>query len=408
MRACVAFVLLVSASCAGLAQQPPCTVPVEVLVPDLSSLPKAEADSVVNAWKQNLQAKKYELPDGRWDWATESRDFAATLMRGKTASLMGRGSITVFTLPAGNLPAIKQPGMVAVGNLAAEAFLAGNKKSPIRILSAAYDRAPRRIVIVVENAKKMPPGARRIEAAVISHILSKARPEDSFALLTARGPRGALHFGSSRDAIRAAAEQLGNPPQGKYTGQGVLDAVLEATTWFQPPQPGDSIFLITLRLEGKHRANFSTVRAAVAADRIRVFTFQLGEVLIRTPDTIRAPAFGESWDMATFGHGLSFVQALALSRESGAWAVVENTEKGKEYKLTDERLQELTRNAEQMYRAITEYYLLQLDSAGPDLFIGLAPPVLEQLPWASVVYPKSLPPCSNPAGPLPATAGTPK
>lgn len=408
MRTYLAFTALVSVCCTGLAQQTPCRVSVNVLVPDLATLPPDHADSVVNVWKQNVQAKKYELPDGRWDSAGESADFADMLMGAKRTSLMGRGSIIILTLPAGNPPAIKQSGMVTVGNLGAKAFLAGNKKSPIPILSATYDRGPRRIIFVVENAKKMPPGARRIEAAVIPHILSKARPEDSFALLTARGPRVELHFGSSRDAIRAAAEELRNPPHGKSDGQGVLDAVLEATTWLQPPQPGDSIFLITLRLEGKHRANFSTVRAAVAAGRIRVFTFQLGEVFIRNPDTISSPAFGESWDMATFGQGLSFVQALALSRESGGWAVVENAERGKEYKLTDERLQELARNGEQMYRAITEYYLLQLDSGGPDLSIRLAPPILEQLPWASVVYPKSLPPCSNTTTPNPAQAETTK
>jgi hypothetical protein len=408
MRIRMAVILLFSVCSTGFGQQSACSVPVSVSAPDLSSLSESDVEAMVNEWKRNVQAKKYELPDGRWDWATESRDFAATLMRGKTASLMGRHSIMILTLPAGNLPAIKQPGMVTVRNLPAKAFLAGDKKSPIRILSATYDRGPRRVTFIAENGKKMPEAARKIEAAVMSHILSKARSEDSFALLTAGGPRVELHFGSSRDAIRAAAEQLANPPQGKSDGQGVLDAVLEATTWLQPPQPGDSIFLITLRLEGKHRANFSTVRAAVAAGRIRVFTFQLGEVFIRTPDTISAPAFGESWDMATFGHGLSFVQSLALSRESGGWAVVENAERGKEYKLTDERLQELARNGEQMYRGITEYYLLQLDSGGPDLSIRLAPPILEQLPWASVVYPKSLPPCSGPATPAPAHTETPR
>jgi hypothetical protein len=241
---------------------------------------------------------------------------------------------------------------------------------------------------------------------VITHILSKARPEDSFALLTTRGPRVELRFGSSREAIRAAAEQLESTPQGKSGKGGVLDAVLEATTWFQPPQPGDSIFLMTLHLEGKHRASFSKVRAAVAAGRIRVFGFQLGEQLLRITDAINTAA--ESLEMQVFGQYSILNQTLLLSRDSGGEATLENTQEGKQYKLTGDRLRLLHGTGEAMYMEATDLYLLQLERTGPDVVIALAPPVLEQLPWASVVYPKSLPPCSGPATPAPAHTETPR
>jgi len=381
MRTHVAFTLLVLACSAALAQQRPCTAPVDVVVPDLSSLPKAEADAMVARWKQHLQ----EMKEHRRGWSWE-RDWHVFGSAGRPNSCF-------------------PPECARVHDLSADAFIARDERHGIRIKSVALDRGPRRIVFVPENGKKMPEAARKIEGAVISRVLSRARPEDSFALLTAGGPRMELPFGSSRDALRAAAEELRNLPKGESAGQGVLDAVLEASTWFQPPQTGDAVFVITMGLERKHKARFPNVRDAVAARRVRVFAFQLGEYSYK--DLIGGGA-SESWLLRDLGSSVVLDQARALAEATGGASVLENTEEGKEYKLTDERLQELARNGEQMYRAITEYYLLQLDSAGPDLFIGLAPPVLEQLPWASVVYPKSLPPCSGPATPAPAQAETTK
>lgn len=47
-----------------------------------------------------------------------------------------------------------------------------------------------------------------------------------------------------------------------------------------------------------------------------------------------------------------------------------------------------------MYKAITEYYLLELDSPSQDLVIDLAGPIRKQLPNAIVLYPRILPDCS--------------
>jgi len=381
MRSDVACTLLVLICAAPSAGQLPCSVPADVLVPDLSSLPKTQADAMVAEWKQHIQEMREHRRD--WSWQVDWGLFGS----------VGR--------PGSCLP----PDCASVANLSAEGFVARDKNGPVRVRSATYDRGPRRIVFVVENAKKMPVAARKIEAAVISHILAKARPQDSFALLTARGPGLALRFGSSRDAIRAAAEQLGNPPQGEPGGEGVLDAVLEATTWFQQPQPGDSIIVMALRLEGKHNASFSDLRAAVTAGRIRVFGFQLGEYSYE--DLGRGRTF-ESWDVQDFGRSVLFDWIRALAEATGGALVLENTEEGKQYKLTDDRLKELQVGGEMIYRRVVECYILQLDSIGPHLVIGLAPPVLEQLPWASVVYPKSLPPCSNTTTPTPAQPETTK
>jgi len=349
---------------------------------------------MASEWQRNLGAKKYELSDGTWDLTRQYLDFYEGL--------------------SSKFPWYFQPGPVGgasprsgiVTGLTAEAFLAHDKKGPIRIQSAMIDRGPRRIVFVVENGKDINPAGRRIEAAVITHILSKARPEDSFALLTARGPRVEFRFGSTREAIRTAAQQLERPPQGKSGKGGVLDALLEATTWLQPSQPGDSIFLMTLHLEDKHRASFSKVRAAVAAGRIRVFGFQLGEQVIQITDAINTAA--ESLEMQVFGQYSILNQALLLSRDSGGDATLENTQDKKQYILTGDRLRLLQGTGEAMYMEATDVYLLQLDRSGPDVVLRLSLPLLSHLPWAWMRYPMYMTPCSSPATPTPAQAETTK
>jgi hypothetical protein len=351
---------------------------------------------MVSEWQRNLGAKKYELSDGTWDLTRQHLDFYG--------GLSSKFPWYFQPEPIGGT----SPRSGFVAGLTPEAFVAHDKKGPIRIQSARVDRGPRRIVFVVENGKDITPAGRKIEAAVITHILSKARPEDSFALLTARGPSVDLRFGSSREAIRAAAEQLASTPQGKSGKGGVLDALLQATSWFQPPQAGDSILVMTMGLERKRKASFSEVRAAVAAGGVRVFAFQLGFYMIESVGR-GVPALRDSTlEFEVFGRHAVFNQTRALAEGSGGSWVLEDTEEGKQYKLTDDRLRLLQGAGEAMYMEAAELYLLQLARTGPNVVIRLSLPVLSRLPWVRVEYPRYMTPCSSPATPTPAQPETTK
>ncbi len=336
----------------GSGQEPPCTVPVNVTVPDLASLPKAAADTLAAEWKQNLQAQKYQLADGSWNQSEASHDFWKSLNRAT------------------------QPKMALIDDLLVDDLVVRDKKRILQVQSLTSARGPHRIVFVAENGK-MPSAARTIEAEVITHILSRARAEDSFALLTAEGPPVQLPFGSSRDGIRAAAEELRNPPQGKGGSPGALAAVLEATTWLRPPQPGDSIIVLSLGLQSGVTVTFSKVRAALAAGHIRLFGVQL------------------DW----FNYA-----ATQLFNESGGWVTIGMRRRGPQSDLTDERLDQLKGNAEEMYTEATEHYLLHLHSIGEHLTIDLAPSALSRYPWAHVRYPHNLPACASAATAVPAEA----
>ena len=182
----------------------------------------------------------------------------------------------------------------------------------------------------------------------------------------------------------------------------MLDAVLEATTWLQPPEVGDSILVMTMGLEKKHKASFSKVRAAVAAGGTRVFALQLGLYSIESQSggvDRGVPHYPDSsLQNEVIGLHAVFDQTRALAEGSGGIWVLENTEEGKNYKLTDDRLKGLQVGGEMIYRRMRECYILKLGSAGPHLVIGLTEPFLEQLPWVRLHYPEYLPPCSTRAG----------
>jgi hypothetical protein len=383
MRLTLLFFLLACST--GLGQQDSCSVPVNVIAPDLSSLPKGEADAFVETWRQNILAMKYRLPNGGWDPRGEVADFTLTLIRARGWAPQ--------TLRPGPVTGLKIK-MIQLKNLPPGAFIAGDKTHPLQTRSFAINQDPRRIILVVENDKRVTPAARTIEGAVVSDILSKARAEDSFALLTAGGPRLALGFSSSQEALGAAAKQLAAPPQGKWEKRGgVLDALLEATTWFQPARATDSIFLFAMNLEGKHGVSLARVRATVISGHIRIFGFELGEV--SQPDLVAEfPHPGALFSMPEIGLG-NVDHFFALSSESGGEVIPENTLGGKTYQLNAGRLNALQGAAQVLYRFIAECFLVQLEPSSARPVVGLKQEVLLQHPWVRLSFPQDVPACIN-------------
>src|SRR5689334_3068412 len=71
-------------------------------------------------------------------------------------------------------------------NLKSDQFTAEYKhgNSP-KILSVSEDSGPRRVLLVLETGSGVPSRILKVESSVVSNVLSEARHEDSFALLTA-------------------------------------------------------------------------------------------------------------------------------------------------------------------------------------------------------------------------------
>lgn len=353
----VALVVVPFSPSALVAQGVVCTVPVNVVTPSLAGLSKSQKERIAVKWKEHTEHGRGLVPKTSSNWAYQADGFVPWL-----EAFVHANWNPIYGLPA-------------------DAFVARSGKLPVRIESGTTNSGPRRVVFVVEDGKRVTAGARKVESAVISYILSAARPEDSFALLTACGPRIELPFGSSREAIQQAAKRLAQRPTGIPARGGVLDAVLEAVRLFRRPQPGDSIFLITMRVQGRNRATFSQVRSALLANEIRVFALQVGwyRLLIENPS-------------GTAGEGVSyFVKSFALSGISGGMAAVRWSWGG----FDALEIRGFERQAGSMYKAICKYYALQLDRRGKRLVVGLAPAVRNRYPLARVLYPRHAPSCSR-------------
>jgi len=295
--------------------------------------------------------------------------------------------------------------VIHTGELGPEAFVARDKEGPIRSKSAQFHHGPYRIAFVVENGRELPGGARGIEATIVTRILSKLSGADqTFALLTARGPRVELHFGSRRDAIRSAVENLRNPPSVEEEGEGVLDGLLEATKWFGSPRPGDSIFLLAHNLKGRNRARFAAIRDALAGSGVRVFSVELGHVMQPgyTPFN-----FEEAYSIPAVGiHNPD--QLIDLSEASGGgWGEVPKTNHGKGGP-TEADVRDALAVADDLYMQASAFYVLGLDRTHPRVTIGMSPHALRELPGAYVIYPRYMRKCRESGPGTPDKARTTK
>lgn len=281
------------------------------------------------------------------------------------------------------------PDATLVQGLGSEGFVAREKSGSSKIAAVISDRAPRHILFVVETGRRVPPTVRKVEGEILTEILKRARPEDSFALLTAYGPRREVRFGANNVTLASAIDEIAIGSSGKNEGTGVLDAIFEGINWFQPRSTGDTVLVLTLGIESKHQISFAKVRDGLAKEGIHVFGFQLG------------PFFGGSYNAylstGPFGR-LSLTgwfdpnreNLFTLSRYTGGFVALENAEGDpqKEYQLTDQRLQAIRHAAQQEYKAIVEFYKIQIEGSPKDLEIDLAASVRRELPKAEVIYPR--------------------
>lgn len=355
VRVWVALLLAFSWPSPALSQQRPCTAVAHVVVLDPSSF----ANQAAAEWALSF------LKSWTSGWVSPYGADRNDKVFG--CAIPGSEVSVALWAPAHGLPL--QP------------FAPHDEHRPIAVLSADVDRGPRRIIFVVENGKQVTPSARQVGAAGLTTILSHARPEDSFALLTAGGLRVAVPFGSSPDSLRAAIAQLWRPrPAGAQSGN-LADALLEAATWFGSPQAGDSVFLVARRIAGgrAHR-----VRSALAAGRIRLFTLGVGTLIHSATDA-----------------GFWETPLLELSEESGGgWEQVEDLPRKGD--ATDAQFELSRKEALDLYGMVETIYVIQLERTGPHVMIEPSQQVIDEMPWARVAYQRPLPVCPPPAGTAPA------
>lgn len=353
-------------SAMALAQQP-CTIPVNVIAPELSAVPSVEASKNAAQWKWHEVHSK-NLPEvWNWDRDDEARN---------------------FILSAGYL----FPSWIRIAGLSSTAFTASREGHPVKVDSVSQDETPRRVVFIIDKSSSVSQSARVIEVEVISKILSSVRKGDTFGLLTSGGPPASVPIGPDSDAIRSVVSLPLADPRSITSPLSPLDAILEAATWLQPSHPGDSIFVIAMHLEGKSHARFEQVREAITAGRIRVFGIQLGWTF--PPNPLPAQASCSYGDCYSSDPDDNRDLLIRLCRSSGGIATLEATDV-RDYHLSRTRRSALAANGQEMYSAISDYYLLSLASYDSKVEVGLEPQARSQFAASLLLYPRYWTQCAT-------------
>jgi hypothetical protein len=271
-----------------------------------------------------------------------------------------------------------------------------------QVKSLTFDDGPRRVLVVVDTSSKLSNNTRRAEAALLESLVAAGRPEDSLALIAARGPGGAVKFGEDRAGITAAL----NGADKRRSKEGVLDAAMEGMEWFAEPRPGDAIVLVAADLDGNHKTNAKAVAKALSEHHIRMFGLALG------PVTARSTVAGGSMTSTT-SQGFAWTTPVtgAMSYETGdenffpltvnsggAVLPVVNGSDAQSYNMENAATQTLVKQrAQQILSMIASFYRMQIESREPahsqmwklDVTDGVKKAA--QKIW--LLYPQELGPC---------------
>jgi hypothetical protein len=288
--------------------------------------------------------------------------------------------------------------------LAAQDFIGRVQKKPVAVKGLTFDDGPRRVLIVADLSKKLSADSRKAEDEMIKTLLANARPQDTFAIMPARGPGQDVKFTDDRSAISQALGQPGDGKRGKEPG--VLDTVMTGIEWFGAPQPGDAIVVMAPDLEGNHKANAKMVAKALHDNHIRMFGLALGPV--ETKNSVASHMI-----TSTTSQGLAEAQPLVgsilyetgdehffpLTTNSGGLVLnVMNADPRRTYSMADPRLADSVRQkARSVSNMIAAYYRMQVEPpaiAKPtDWDLTITDEIQKHSAPMFVLYPHELGPC---------------
>jgi hypothetical protein len=322
--------------------------------------------------------------------------FLFATLAGISVSGFAQQACSAVEVPVGVINA----GGETFRGLSAQDFIAAKGTT---VKSLTYDNGPRRVLFVVDTSSKLSSNTHAAAAELVKTLIESSRPEDSLALITARGAGGSVRFGEDRAGlVRALIPEAGSD----HKKQGVLDAMMEGIDWFSAPQPGDAIVLIAADLGGNHKANPKTVAKAAADHHLRVFGLALGPVI--TTSTVAGGSM-----TSTTSQGLAYTKPLTgevllqegdehffplVVNSGGLVLAVVNASLDKSNNMSEPRVQEQVRyKAKQLFAMISVFYRAQVESPTlshqQDWTLDVNEKVRKSGPAMFLLYPRELGPC---------------
>jgi hypothetical protein len=289
--------------------------------------------------------------------------------------------------------------------LNASSFSGHAGKIAVPVNSMSYDDGPRRILLVVDQGKKVNADSRKAEQDMLAVLLGAARQQDSLALITARGPSHVVKFGEERSALAAAINDEGIGLHGNEIG--VMDAMLQGVAMFGESKPGDAMIVMAYDLEGNHGANAKKVAKALEDHHVRMFGLALGPVSTRNITTSGQST--TAWGLATASPSVGEItydtgddNFFPLARNSGGLVMaVLNYDSRKNFSMKDPALQaRVKQQARTMFNMVSTYYRMQIDPPrlghSEEWNIEVADSVKKSVPHMFLLYPHQIGTCQTP------------
>jgi hypothetical protein len=289
--------------------------------------------------------------------------------------------------------------------LNASSFSGHAGKFAVPVTSMTYDDGPRRILLVVDQGKKLNADSRKAEQDMLAVLLGAARPQDSFALITARGPSHVVKFGEERSAL---TEAINDDGMGRHDKElGVMDAMLQGIDLFGESKPGDAMIVMAYDLEGNHSANAKKVAKALEDHHVRMFGLALG--LVGMKNMALSGQSTTAWGLSTATSAVGDVvydtgdeSFYPLTRNSGGVVVsVMNYDPMRTFSMKDPALQaRVKQQAHTIFNMVSTYYRTQIEPPrlwhGEDWNLEVADAVKKSVPHMFLLYPHHIGTCPNP------------
>lgn len=286
--------------------------------------------------------------------------------------------------------------------VAAEDVIAHGTKGKVTVKALAFDDGPRRVVLVLDANKKLTADSRKAEHELVSTIVAASRPEDSLALIIARGPQHVVKFGEERSTLEAAVPREFDPRSGPELG--VLDAVMEAAKMFDGHKLGDSIVVIASDLEGNHSTNPKNVARSLQEHQVRMFGLALGPV--SRGSIVAGGQSTTAWGLATVTPGIGGIHYqdgdenfLPLSENSGGAVLgAINGDAHHSYSMNEPRVQQqVKQSASVVWNMIVGLYRMEIQrpqgTRSEDWTLEESDSLRKTIPRMLLLYPHELGPC---------------
>ena len=165
--------------------------------------------------------------------------------------------------------------------------------------------------------------------------------------------REPVPFSSDRDVVIEKVRRLPSLSESERNGKSaIFDSIVKTVDWFQKPQPGDAIYVITDGQDNASRTDLKKARRIMIARGVRLFVFLMRSQLLDADDKVHVDDF-EGLAPQTGGMLISYA-----SRQHSIAGASEEWHDGRTRDL-------LTSSARIVDQEIWNYYLLRVELSVP-------------------------------------------